>query len=147
VYWTPTINHKRVFLKVNPSPVPFSGVPVPLFSCRDLGHTWYYEQIIHAPSGTGFRLTERENYFDGRLVSRTSENIVVGGNGTWTINSRWCSAFGSEHTAQHRFKGVDDEGNPIIVNGPLLTLQKNPSWVPPPPSQLSTASGVTVAGN
>lgn len=132
---------------MDPNPVPFSGVPVPLFSCRDLAHTWYYEQVIHAPSGIGFKLTERENYFDGRLVSRTSENIVVGGNGTWKINSRWCSAFGSEHTAQHRFKGVDDEGNPIVVNGPLVKLQKNPRWVPPPAGVTMAPGDVIVAGD
>ena len=81
-------------------------------------------------------------------MSRTPENIVVGGNGTWTISSRWCSAFGSAHTAQHRFKGVDDEGNPIVVNGPLVTLQKNPRWVPPPtPPAFSGTGGVTVAGD
>jgi hypothetical protein len=121
-------------LKINPNPVPFSGVFVPLASCRELPQTWYYEQVIHAQTGIPFRLTERENYFDGRLVSRTNENIYVEGNGTARINSRWCSAFANAHTAQHRFKGKDDEGNDIIVNGPLVQLQQNPSWVPPPPA-------------
>jgi hypothetical protein len=119
-------------LKINPDPVPFSGVAVPISSCRDLAHTWYYEQVIHAQTGVPFRLTERENYFDGRLVSRTNENIFVGGNDTARINSRWCSAFGNAHTAQHRFKGKDDQGNDIIVNGPLVRLQQNPHYVPPP---------------
>lgn len=142
--------HKRVLLKINPDPVPFSGVPVQLFSCRDLPHTWYYAQIIHAMTGISFKLTERENYFDGRLVSRTPENIEVGGNGTWTINSRWCSAFGTAHTAQHRFKGRDEEGNEIIVNGPVVQLQKNPRYVPPPaPTSPFGRSGnaVVVAGD
>jgi len=134
IIWTPS-NHPRVLLKINPNPVPFSGVAVPLLSCWDLAHTWYYEQIIHAQTGIPFRLTERENYFDGRLVSRTNENIFVEGNGTARLNSRWCSAFGSAHTAQHRFKGKDDQGNDIIVNGPLVQLQQNPSYVPPPPPQ------------
>lgn len=152
IYWTPS-THPRVQLKINPDPVPFSGVPVPLFSCRDLPHTWYYEQVIHAQTGVPFRLTERENYFDGRLVSRMNENIYVEGNGTARINSRWCSAFGNEHTAQHRFKGKDDEGNDIIVNGPLVKLQQNPHWVPPPPapapasqSQRTRETGLLVSG-
>jgi hypothetical protein len=131
IIWTPSI-HPRVLLRVNPDPVPFSGVPVPLAGCRDLAHTWYYEQVIHAQTGIPFRLTERENYFDGYFVSRTNENIYVDGNGTARINSRWCSAFGMAHTAQHRFKGKDDEGNDIIVNGPVVRLQQNPSYVPPP---------------
>ena len=110
----------------------FSGVPVPLASCRELPHTWYYEQVIEGLTGIPFRLTERENYFDGRLVSRTPENLRVEGNDTARINSRWCSAFGMPHTAQHRFKGRDDEGNEIIVNGPLVRLLQNPHWVAPP---------------
>jgi len=133
ILWTPS-SHHRVQLRINPDPVPFSGVPVPLTSCRDLAHTWYYEQIIHAQTGIAFRITERENYFDGRLVSRMAENISVEGNGTWRINSRWCSAFGMAHTAQHRFKGVDAEGNEFVVNGPVVRLEQNPSYVPPPPA-------------
>jgi hypothetical protein len=141
IVWTPS-THPRVLLRVNPDPVPFSGVAVPLASCRELAHTWYYEQIIHAQTGIPFRLTERENYFDGYLVSRTNENIYVEGNGTARLNSRWCSAFGMAHTAQHRFKGKDDEGNDIIVNGPVVHLQQNPSYVPPPaPAPRSTALG------
>jgi hypothetical protein len=133
ILWHPS-THPRVLLRVNPDPVPFSGVPVPLAGCRELAHTWYYEQVIHAQTGIPFRLTERENYFDGYYVSRTNENIYVEGNGTARINSRWCSAFGMAHTAQHRFKGKDDEGNDIIINGPLIRLQQNPSYVPPPPT-------------
>jgi hypothetical protein len=124
----------------------FSGVPVPLFSCRDLPHTWYYTQVIHNDTGIPFKLTERENYFDGRLVSRTPENIEVGGNGTHKINSRWCSAFGDAHTAQHRFKGRDEEGTEIIVNGPVIQLQKNPHWVPPPPAPGPAPRGRSIPG-
>jgi hypothetical protein len=132
IFWIPS-SHDRVLLRVEPEPVPFSGTAVPLASCRDLPHTWYYQQLIHARSGISFRLIERENYFDGRLVSRTQENIQVSGNGTSTINSRWCSAFGMAHTAQHRFRGEDETGRDIVVNGPLVHLQQNPSYVPPPP--------------
>ena len=155
IYWTPS-NHRLVRLRINPDPVPFSGVLVPLASCRDLVYTWYYEQVIHAETGIRFTLTERENYFDGRLVSRTPENINVDGNGTARINSRWCSAFANAHTAQHRFKGRDENGNEIIVNGPLVRLQQNPSYVPPPPvaapaarssSQRARETGLTVWGD
>lgn len=145
IIWTPTM-HPRVMLRINPDPVLFSGVPVPLAGCRDLAHTWYYEQIIHAQTGIPFRLTERENYFDGYLVSRTNENIYVEGNGTARINSRWCSAFGMAHTAQHRFKGKDDEGNDIIVNGPVVRLQQNPSYVPPPPTTAPAAGALRQRG-
>jgi hypothetical protein len=151
VFWTPT-RDARVLMRVNPTPVPFSGVPVPLFSCRDLAHTWYYDQIIHAESHISFRITERENYFDGRLVSRTPENIEVAGNGTAMISSRWCSAFGSAHTAQHRFKAKDRDGNDFVINGPLIELQKNPHYAAPPtPGTFQTFDGgsaaVLVAGH
>lgn len=145
IIWTPSL-HPRVMLRINPDPVLFSGVPVPLAGCRDLPHTWYYEQIIHAQTGIPFRLTERENYFDGYLVSRTNENIYVEGNGTARIHSRWCSAFGMAHTAQHRFKGKDDEGNDIIVNGPVVRLQQNPSYVPPPPTTAPAAGALRQRG-
>jgi hypothetical protein len=51
-----------------------------------------------------------------------------------TIQSRWCSGYGKAHTAQHRFKAVDGSGREIILNGPLVQLQANPSYVPPPPA-------------
>ena len=146
VLWTPS-THPRVLLRVNPDPVPFSGVAVPLASCRELAHTWYYEQVIHAQTGIPFRLTERENYFDGYFVSRTNENIYVEGNGTARLNSRWCSAFGMAHTAQHRFKGKDDEGNDIIINGPVVRLQQNPSYVPPPPAPAPRSTTLGERGN
>jgi hypothetical protein len=131
IFWTPS-NHKRMQLKVDPEPVPFSGVPVPLLSCTGLPHTWYYQQVIHGLTGIPFRLTERENWFDGRLVSRTQENIFVVGNDTARINSRWCSAYGIAHTAQHRFKGKDYYGNDIVVNGPVIRLERNPNFTPAP---------------
>jgi hypothetical protein len=38
-------------LKTDPNPVPYSGRPVGIFSCRDLPHTWYYDQVIHSNVG------------------------------------------------------------------------------------------------
>lgn len=129
IQWTPS-NHPRVQLRVDPNPVPFSGVPVPLASCQGLAHTWYYDQVIAGLSGITVRIRERENFFDGRFVSRIAQTIEIQGNDTSRVSSRWCSAFGTAHTAQHRYKAEDAEGNDIIVNGPLVRLNANPNYTP-----------------
>ncbi len=133
---TPPTVGGPITARVNPDPVPHSGVPVPLFGCRDNRYTWYYEQILHSNVGhTSYKFTERENFFDGRFVSKIEESIVVEPNGTRRFNSRWCSAYPAlppapgvpgalptVHTAQTRFTGTDDAGNKIVVSGPLVRL-------------------------
>jgi len=53
-------------VKVDPNPVQYSGTPVGSFSCRDLKHTWYYEQTVFSNTGSHtFKISERENFFDG----------------------------------------------------------------------------------
>jgi hypothetical protein len=135
VRWTPTPDsHDYLNLKTDPNPVLFSGVPVPLQSCNALTNTWYYSTIIHSRTGNIFRIVERENYFDGFLTSRTSVNIEIPGQQNVSIQTRWCSASGRAHTAQHRFKAVDGNGREFILNGPLVQLEQNPNYVPPPPA-------------
>jgi len=139
LFWTPTSQDAEwLTLKVEPNPVPFSGQPVPLASCAALAQTWYYTTTIHSRTGNAFRIVERENYFDGYLSSRASANIDVPGQQNVDVNSRWCSGYGKAHTAQHRFKAVGADGRVIILNGPIVQLQQNPSYVPPPPAPQST---------
>lgn len=113
-----------VMAKVDPNPVPYSGRPVPLFSCRDNPHTWYYEQTLYSNTGGhSYTFTERENFFDGRFVSRIGETLTLAPNGSVKFSSRWCSAYPEFHYAQTRFKGKDEAGNPVVVNGPIVRLQ------------------------
>jgi len=119
---TPPATHFRLHVKVDPEPVPYSGVPVPTFSCRDNRHTWYYDQIIATDTGIGVTFSERENFFDGRFVSKNGETIHVEGNAGVTLHTRWCSAFPIPHYAQTRFKGKDDNGEPITFSGPWVRL-------------------------
>lgn len=141
VRWTPTPDsHDYLNLKTDPNPVLFSGVPVPLQSCDALPNTWYYSTIIHSRTGNIFRIVERENYFDGYLTSRTSVNIEIPGQQNVSISTRWCSTSGKAHTAQHRFKVVDGSGRELILNGPLVQLQQNPNYVPPPPAAPTSQS-------
>lgn len=108
---------------VNPEPVPYSGRPVTdTRSCRDLKHTWYYEQKLHTETGIPVTITVRKNFFDGRFVNQVNETIRIGGNGTYVINSRWCSGYPTFHYAQTRFEGKDDEGNLVVLNGPWVRL-------------------------
>lgn len=123
---TPPSTHFRLSMKVDPEPVAHSGVPVPLSSCRDNRYTWYYDQHLVSETGVPVTFTERENFFDGRFVSRNTEQIRLGGNGTpnkaAVLHTRWCSAIARPHYAQTRFKGVSDEGEKIEVSGPWVRL-------------------------
>ena len=122
----PPSGHFRLSMKVDPEPVAHSGVPVPLFSCRDNRYTWYYDQHLVSETGVPVTFTERENFFDGRFVGKNTEQIRLGGNGTpnkaAVLHTRWCSAIARPHYAQTRFKGVSDDGEVIVVNGPWVRL-------------------------
>lgn len=120
---SPPNTHPRIKVLVNPEPVPYSGRPITdTARCRDLKHTWYYEQVLHTETGIPVTITERENFFDGRFVNKVVETIRIGGNGTARLNSRWCSGYPIFHYAQTRFKGKDDEGNPVVLNGAWVRL-------------------------
>lgn len=114
----------RVSIKVNPEPVPYSGQPITdVASCRNLRHTWFYEQIVHAETGIGVTIQIRENFFDGRFVNRNTERIWLRGNGTAVLKTRWCSGYKVAHYTQTRFKFTDDEGGEFTVSGPWVRLQ------------------------
>ena len=119
---TPPSTHFRVHVKITPEPVPYSGVPVPTFSCRDNRHTWYYDQQLATDTGIGVTFTERENFFDGRFVGKNSETIRIEGNSGAVLHTRWCSAFPLPHYAQTRFKGKDDNGEVITLSGAWVRL-------------------------
>jgi hypothetical protein len=122
----PPSTHFRLTMKVDPEPVAHSGVPVPLFSCRDNRYTWYYDQHLISETGVPVTFTERENFFDGRFVGKNTEQIRLGGNGApnkvAVLHTRWCSAIARPHYAQTRFKGVSDDGEVIVVNGPWVRM-------------------------
>jgi hypothetical protein len=123
---TPPSTHFRLTIKIDPEPVPYSGVPVPLFSCRDNKHTWYYDQILDSETGVAVTFSERENFFDGRFVGKNTQSILLGGSGTSTkavvLHTRWCSSYPIPHYAQTRFKGTDAEGGSVVISGPWVRL-------------------------
>ena len=119
---TPPTMQLRFNLKIDPEPVRHSGTPIPIFACRDLKYTWYYDQILHDQSGIPVTFTERENFFDGRFVSLSTETIALAGNGTAILHTRWCSGHAKPHYAQSRFKGKDREGELVTVSGPWVRL-------------------------
>jgi len=121
---TPPSTHFRVHVKIDPESamVPYSGVPVPLFSCRDNRHTWYYDQHLVTDTGIGVTFSERENFFDGRFTSKNGETIRIEGNSSVILHTRWCSAYSKPHYAQTRFKGKDDNGELITLSGPWVQL-------------------------
>ena len=119
---TPPSTHFRVSVRIDPERVPYSGVPVPLFSCRDNRHTWYYDQKITADTGIGVTFTERGNFFDGRFTSKNTQTIRLEGNNGAILHTRWCSAYPTPHYAQTRFKGRDDNNEPITLSGPWVAL-------------------------
>jgi hypothetical protein len=123
---TPPSTHFRVSMKVDPEPVAHSGVPVPLAGCQANKYTWYYDQHLISETGVVVTFTERENFFDGRFVSKTIEPIRLGGNGSSdkvaVLHTRWCSGVAIAHYTQTRFKGTDAEGEPIVISGPWVRL-------------------------
>jgi hypothetical protein len=119
---TPPSTHFRIHIKIDPERVPYSGVPVPLFSCRDNRHTWYYDQHLITDTGIGVTFTERENFFDGRFVSKNTTSVRIEGNTGVILSTRWCSAYPTPHYAQTRFKGKDDNGEPITITGPYVAM-------------------------
>lgn len=135
IFWTPAgLDNEWLKLSLDPDPVLFSGVPVPVRGCQEppLPHTWYYSQVFQNRGGTVWRLTERENYFGGFLVSRTTTNIEIPANQIVNVSTRWCSISGAAHTAQTRWRGEGSNGRTEIFNGPIVELLQNPAWVPPP---------------
>jgi hypothetical protein len=138
-----------VLAKVNPNPVPYSGNPITdVRSCASLRHTWYYEQLLHSETGGNtYKFTERQNFFDGLYVSTTRETHELGPNGTIKVNSRWCSGYAKPHWAQHRWIGTDAQGNKVTINGPVIRLEAQPGYVPPPTgARLAPGAGVGVWG-
>jgi hypothetical protein len=122
---TPPSTHFRVSLKIDPEPVPHSGKPITdVAACRNpvMKYTWYYTQYIHAETGVPVTFAERENFFEGRFVSRNGETLTLNGNGTIALHTRWCSGYAKFHYAQTRFKGKDEYGEPIEISGPWVRL-------------------------
>ncbi len=119
---TPPSTHLRLHITINPEPVTYSGVPVPVFSCRDNKHTWYYDQVLVTDTGLSVTVTERENFFDGRYVSTNRTAFTIPGNSGVTLHTRWCSAYPIPHYAQTRFKGRDETGEPVTISGSWVRL-------------------------
>jgi hypothetical protein len=119
---TPPSTHIRLHITVNPEPVPYSGVPIPIFSCRDNQHTWYYDQVLVTDTGLAVTFTKRENFFDGRYTSTNTDTVTIGGNTGITLHTKWCSAYPKPHYAQTRFTGRDETGEPVVISGPLVRL-------------------------
>jgi len=130
----PPTTHFRLKARVDPTPVPYSGRRIEIFACRDLAHTWFYTQILSTETGIPVTLTERENFFDGIHISTTKETIEIQGNSGVLRETRWCSGYDKAHTAQHRYKGKDAEGNVVVLMGPVIDLRPSPNAPPPPPA-------------
>jgi hypothetical protein len=112
-----------VKVSINPSPVPFSGVPVtddP--GCATKSNTWYYSQVFTESSGNAVTLTSRIDFFDGFTVNNYGIAIDVPAKGSTAVAARWCSGNAKSHTAQSTFSGVDAHGNPVVVNTPVIKL-------------------------
>src|ERR1700752_2672896 len=59
-----------VRVSINPSPVPFSGVPVTdTPECAGKPNTWYYDQVFTESAGAAVTLTSRMDFFDGFTVN------------------------------------------------------------------------------
>jgi hypothetical protein len=119
---TPPSTHPRVSIKIDPEPVMHSGTPITdVASCRGLPHTWFYDVHIHGETGVRVSFSERENFFDGRFVSKSGP-IDLAPNGTVILHVRWCSGYPRFHYTQHRLKGTDEYGEKVELSTPWVRL-------------------------
>ena len=80
------------------------------------------EQIVHNQTGITITFTERENFFDGRFTSKVSQTLELKPNGTFHLFTKWCSGYRIFHYSQTRFRGKDENNNPIEISGPWVRL-------------------------
>ena len=118
---SPPNSYWRLTLKI-PDPVLHDGKPIDLAGCRSNPYTWYYDQLLHNETDVTVELMERENFFDGRFTSRNTERINIGKYDTVILHTRWCSGVPTFHYAQTRFKGRDNTGEQVVLNGPWVRL-------------------------
>ena len=119
---SPPNSYWRLTVKVD-DPVLHDGKPISdVAGCRSNPYTWYYKQLLHNETDVTVELLERENFFDGRFVSRNTERLNIGKYDTVVINTRWCSGVPTFHYAQTRFKGRDNTGEQVILNMPYARL-------------------------
>ena len=119
---SPPNTYWRLTLKV-PDVVLHDGKPISdVAGCRSNPYTWYYDQLLHNETDVTVELMERENFFDGRFTSRNTQRINVGKYDTVLLHTRWCSGVPTFHYAQTRFKGRDNNGEQVTLNGPWVRL-------------------------
>jgi hypothetical protein len=124
---TPPSTHMRMSVRIDPEPVHHSGQPITDSAyCRSNlpRYTWYYDQRISTDTGVPVTITERENFFDGRFVSRNTQTIVIPGNNGVILHTRWCSGVNAFHYAQTRFKAHAEGGEQFTLSGPWVRLYK-----------------------
>jgi hypothetical protein len=109
-----------------PNPVPFSGQAITgVASCAGSRNTWFYDQVLLEVGGQTVTLRNRVDVFDGTPVNNLSNlSIVIPAYSSVTINSRWCSATGVQHTAQSSFSGTDASNNEVKITSALVTLMR-----------------------
>ena len=122
---TPTVLTARVDVTINPNPVAFSGQPITdAASCAGSPNTWFYSQNFKESGGVAVTVTSRIDKFDERIVNTvTNLSLAIPAMGAMTIQSRWCSSAAVSHTAQSSFSGIDANGHPITVDGPVVNLK------------------------
>ena len=119
---SPPNSYWRLTLKVL-DPVLHDGKPISeVAGCRSNPYTWYYDQLLHNETDVTVELLERENFFDGRFTSKNTERINIAKYDTVILHTRWCSGVPTFHYAQTRFKGRDNTGEQVNLNGPWVRL-------------------------
>ena len=110
----------KIEATITPSPVPQANPPVT--TCT-LANTWEYEQNLTNTGGSTVTLSERDNFFDGVSVNKSSGlGIVLAPGASTSIPTRWCSANNIEHRASSSFTGSDAANNRVNFAGPTVRL-------------------------
>ena len=108
---------------MTPNPVSWSDAPVS--GCgSDRPNHWFWDQILKNTGGTRITLTERVNYQDGTLFSRSGDSITIEPGASFTRATSVCLATNTDHTFRTDWTGSDTAGNRIAATGPNVTLKK-----------------------
>ena len=82
--------------------------------------------MLRNNSNQKITLTERVNYQDGTLFSRSPDSIGIEPGTSFTRETFVCLASSAEHTFRTDWTGSDGAGGRVAATGPNVRLLKKP---------------------
>lgn len=112
----------KVELANAPSPAPWSGAPITGPACSGVENTWFFAANFSESGGLGVTFTEVVNTIDGTTAPPLTNQLRVPAGGSLGLNRAFCFRDNREHSIQTTFRGSDELGRPVIVEGAAVRL-------------------------